>query len=117
MEKTGGYNPGRSRLIISHKRENLYHKPIVCNQCKNAYCMNVCPAGAITRNDRGVVLIDQERCIGCRLCVEFCPEHLVSMDPDTDKAVKCDMCSNDPECVKACPTGALEFIERGENNG
>lgn len=116
MEKISGYNPGRSRLIISHKKENLYHKPIVCNQCENAYCMNVCPVKAIMRNDMGIVLIDEEKCIGCNLCVEFCPENLVSMDPDTGKAVKCDMCHGDPECVKACPTGALELVEKGGYN-
>lgn len=116
MSKTSGFNPRRSRLIIKDKAENLYHKPIVCSQCKNAYCMNVCPAKAITRNKQGIVIIDGDKCIGCGLCVQFCPENLVSLDPDTGKAVKCDMCSGDPECVKACPTGALELIEQGETN-
>lgn len=77
--------------------------------------MKVCPAGAITRNSKGVILIDPDQCVGCGLCVEYCPEHLVFMDTDTDKAVKCDMCDGDPQCVAACPTGALELILSGGN--
>jgi len=116
MEKVNGYNPLRSRLIILNKKENLYHKPIVCNQCKNAYCLNVCPVKAITRNDKGIVLINEEKCVGCKLCVEFCPENLVTIDVDTNKAVKCDFCGGDPECVKACPSNALELLKRENSN-
>jgi len=113
MHHLGGVNPGRARLIVRHKRENLFHKPVVCNQCANAFCMTACPAGAIIRNRAGVVIIDSDQCVGCGLCTKYCPEHLVAMDPDTGKAVKCDLCGKDPECVKACPTGALELIIPG----
>nr|WP_022666935.1 4Fe-4S dicluster domain-containing protein [Desulfospira joergensenii] len=110
MDLLGGYLPGRARLTIQHSRENLYHTPVVCNQCENAYCMNVCPAKAIKRNDQGIVCIDEDRCIGCGTCVEYCPIEMVKMDPDTRKAVKCELCHGEPLCVKACPTGALELV-------
>lgn len=117
MDLVNGYNPRRSRLTIGQKHENLYHIPVVCNQCENAYCMNVCPAKAITRNKEGVVCINAERCIGCGLCVEYCPIDMVKLDPDRQKAVKCELCHGNPLCVEACPTGALELIIVREDQG
>ncbi|MDZ7665516.1 MAG: 4Fe-4S dicluster domain-containing protein [Desulfotignum sp.] len=110
MDLTGGYNPGRARLEIQRHRENLYHLPIVCNQCENAYCMTVCPAGAISRTEAGIVCIDPQKCVGCGLCTEYCPIGMVALDPDTRKAVKCELCGGNPKCVAACPTGALELV-------
>lgn len=115
MDLVKGYNPRRARLTIQNSRENLYHIPVVCNQCENAYCMNVCPVKAITRTEEGIVCIDTDRCIGCGLCVEYCPIQMVSLDPDTQKAVKCELCHGEPLCVKACPTGALELVTRRKN--
>ncbi len=113
MDLIGGYNPRRARLKIQHQKENLYHIPVVCNQCENAYCMNVCPAKAIHRGDNDTVSIDQDKCIGCGLCIQFCPIGMVELDTDKKKAVKCELCQGKPLCVEACPTGALELLYRG----
>ena len=110
MDLINGYNPGRARLAILHKNENLYHFPVVCNQCENAYCMNVCPAGAITRHETGIVCVDEKRCIGCGMCVQYCPIDMVQLDADSQKAVKCELCHGNPLCVEACPTHALELV-------
>jgi Fe-S-cluster-containing dehydrogenase component len=107
-----GYNPRLARLIIENKTEALYHLPRVCNQCENAYCMNVCPVKAISRNDEGIVCIDPSLCIGCGTCVRYCPIGMVFFDPETRKAYKCELCQGDPLCVAACPTGALELVQR-----
>jgi Fe-S-cluster-containing dehydrogenase component len=115
MDLVKGYNPRRSRLNIQHRKENLYHIPVVCNQCENAYCMNVCPAKAINIKDNGIVCIDSEICTGCGLCAEYCPIEMVKIDPDTQKAVKCELCHGKPLCVEACPTRALEFVVLGDN--
>jgi Fe-S-cluster-containing dehydrogenase component len=111
MAKEGGYNPLKARLEIEMKNENLYHQPVVCNHCENPYCMNVCPAGAIYKDKYGYVLIDQNLCIGCKLCVQWCPLGMCKFDESLKKAYKCDFCFGDPECVKACPTNALEIAE------
>lgn len=111
-----GYNPRLARLVIQNKRENLYHIPVVCNQCENAYCMNVCPAKAIQRTDQGTVVIDKEQCIGCGLCAQYCPIEVILFHPETKRSYKCDLCQGNPLCVKVCPTGALEFIH-GKTTG
>ncbi|MCP4024563.1 MAG: 4Fe-4S dicluster domain-containing protein [Desulfobacteraceae bacterium] len=105
-----GYNPRISRLLIQHKNENLYHIPVVCNQCENAYCMNACPTKAIERDENDCVVIDQDKCVACGLCGQYCPLGVINFDPETDKAFKCELCDGHPVCVEACPTGALEFI-------
>lgn len=84
--------------------------PVVCNQCDQAYCMTVCPAKAIRQADNGIVTIDHDRCIGCGLCARYCPIDMVLMDPETQKAHKCELCQGKPLCVEACPTGALELV-------
>ena len=92
-----------------HAQENLYHFPIVCDQCQNPYCANVCPVGAIVRDEAtGALAVDPERCTGCGLCARYCPIDMIRLDPDSDKALKCDLCGGHPACVAACPTGALE---------
>ncbi len=50
-----------------------YFMPRPCMQCENPPCLRVCPVGATFRNSEGVVLVDQDRCIGCRMCMAACP--------------------------------------------
>lgn len=47
--------------------------PVSCQMCENPPCEKVCPAGATYTDDRGVVLVDYERCVGCRYCLSACP--------------------------------------------
>ena len=47
--------------------------PVSCQMCENPPCQKVCPAGATYTDERGVVLVDYERCIGCRYCLASCP--------------------------------------------
>ncbi len=106
-----GYNPRRSRLRIEDRSENLYHFPVVCNQCENPYCANVCPVNAIERDPKtSALVVDQERCIGCGLCIRYCPVEMIHLDPVLEKAVKCNLCNGIPECVSACPTSALILV-------
>ncbi len=87
--------------------------PVVCHQCAKPPCLEVCPVGAITKEDGGVVLVDEELCIGCGACVEACPFGEISLHPSKEVAIKCDLCGGDPECVKWCPTRVLELKTEG----
>ena len=85
-----------------------------CMHCENPSCLQVCPAGAITKGEGGVVSVDSNRCIGCKYCYQACPygvPHYTSEGMD-----KCDFCleagvalGQTPNCVKACKFRALSY--------
>jgi Fe-S-cluster-containing dehydrogenase component len=62
---------------------------------------------AIQRDSKGVVTIDYDECIGCEACVGHCPFGVMMVLPD--KMVKCELCGGNPQCVKYCATGAIEY--------
>ena len=89
------------------------YKPIHCHHCAKAPCKEACPEEAITRDERGIVLIDNERCIGCKECMEACPFGAMQFDDDQEVAMKCDLCherlenNEAPACSKTCPTRCI----------
>lgn len=72
--------------------------------------MESCPVKAIYRAEDGRVLIDEEKCIGCRTCLTACPFGAMFWDYDARKAIKCDLCGGDPYCVKYCPRAAVLYV-------
>lgn len=113
----GGFNPHLSLIKIISYPDHLSQHPVPCNQCRNPFCMTVCPARAISRDEAtGAVVIDRKRCIGCGLCAKYCPLGVIIQEPEDKKYIKCDLCGGNPSCVSACPTGALELARTGGEN-
>lgn len=85
--------------------------PILCRHCEDAPCMHACIAGAIRRTEKGVVLTQSEKCIGCWTCVMVCPYGVIGRHIEEHKAYRCDRCPDRemPACVEACPTRALVY--------
>lgn len=114
---------------------HTFFMPRPCMQCENAPCLNVCPVGATYRNDEGIILVNHDRCIGCRMCMAACPysaRYFNWGEPENPPGAtfanyspeypvphrkgtveKCMLCSHRtkdgklPACVEACPMNAI----------
>jgi Fe-S-cluster-containing dehydrogenase component len=97
--------------------------PVLCFQCNAPMCADVCPSGAIAKNEAGLVLIDEKTCTGCGLCVDGCPYGCMSFNKVKQTAGHCDLCRErvesgiEPACVQHCIGGALQFVTTGELAG
>lgn len=111
----GEVNPSKSRVNVKIVSKDFFYYPVVCQQCGNAPCMEVCPKDALVINEEtGAIEVVEENCIGCRMCVRACPFGAMGILKKDKLANKCDLCGGDPECVKHCFYGALEFKETEE---
>ncbi len=93
------------------------YEPRPCLQCADAPCVNVCPVGAIQTDHKSGTnarVIDQNACIGCKRCIEACERVYeiprIQFDTKRNKAIKCHLCSGDPQCVSWCPNHAINFV-------
>lgn len=114
FEKEQASIPVKSRIRILKVDEAGIDIPGVCQHCESPPCEDVCPMNAICRdpNTEGVI-INQDRCVGCRSCTFVCPYGVISLDVEKKVMIKCDLCGGDPQCVRYCPKGALIY-ERSE---
>lgn len=89
--------------------ENTFHMylPRICNHCLNASCIASCPSGSIyKREEDGIVLVDQDKCRGWRMCVSACPYKKVFYNWESGKAEKCTGCY--PRVESGMPTVCSE---------
>lgn len=101
------------------RRANM---PKLCNHCADAPCVKVCPTGASYQTEDGVVLVDAEKCIGCKYCMTACPYQARWVDEESGEVDKCTFCyhrsSNGllPACVSTCVTRARYFGDLNDPN-
>ncbi|HYJ37182.1 MAG TPA: 4Fe-4S dicluster domain-containing protein, partial [Chitinophagaceae bacterium] len=126
------------------EKASPYWMPTPCFHCDNPPCVKVCPVDATFKRQDGLVLIDNERCIGCKFCMAACPystrvfnwedpkvpEPLASQHYSCESSVpqkkgtvgKCDFCPDMarkgelPHCVSACPNGVFFFGDMNEDS-
>jgi carbon-monoxide dehydrogenase iron sulfur subunit len=105
-------NPAKSAVrVVKREREGL-NVPIVCQQCEEAACADICPVQAISRDaDTDAMVVDEDLCVGCQMCVVACPFGAIVLDKDRRQAIKCDLCGGaEPWCVRFCEPGALTYL-------
>ncbi len=124
LNRVHGYEVEEAGVETSAR---IVHFPRSCLHCETPACVTVCPTGAsYKRAEDGIVLVNPETCIGCKLCSWACPYGAREYDYSIGIMRKCTLCvdriynenlepeDRQPACVKACPTGARHFGDLGD---
>jgi len=113
FKHTGEFAPSRSRIFNEVFLDEAKFITVTCMQCDDPWCVKACPKSAISKEmPSGVVIVDNDRCVGCRTCVSACPFGMIKYVPSLGIVDKCDLCGGDtPECVAFCPTQCLTLEE------
>jgi len=141
-------HPGQNWIKVLSMEDSAhnapYWQPTTCMHCDEPPCVKVCPVDATFKRQDGIVLIDSDRCIGCRFCMAACPYSTrvfnweepvlteevaeqpysceTSMPQKRGTVGKCDFCPDMtrkgelPHCVSACPNGVFMFGDMNEDS-
>jgi anaerobic carbon-monoxide dehydrogenase iron sulfur subunit len=114
-EEQGTVQP---RCMVEQMGVNTF--ALQCRHCEDAACLEACMTGAMHRDPvTGAVICDEDKCVGCWMCVMVCPLGAVlpsQKGAEHKVASKCDLCGmkwdSVPPCVANCPNEALKYEER-----
>ncbi|NUM56033.1 MAG: 4Fe-4S dicluster domain-containing protein [Candidatus Hydrogenedentes bacterium] len=112
IDSPNGGRDGFSESVTGGDVTKAFFVPKLCNHCTHTPCVQLCPVGASYRSPDGVILVDEERCIGCGYCVQACPYGSRFIHPTKHVASKCTLCYHRitkgmrTACVDACPVNA-----------
>jgi len=123
------FNRIRHFEVGSYPNSKTVNFPMSCMHCEDADCVTVCPTGAsYKRAEDGIVLIDQDKCMGCNYCSWACPYGARELDRSTGTMKKCTLCvdriydqnipveDRQPACVLTCPAHARMFGDFDDPN-
>ncbi len=103
----------KSRQRIFVETDGRLNLPLQCRHCQEPLCINACMTGALSRDEAtGKVLVNQDKCVGCWMCVMTCPFGAIEQDTNEKIISKCDRCPDrqQPACAAACPTEAIKYV-------
>ncbi|WP_019241140.1 MULTISPECIES: 4Fe-4S dicluster domain-containing protein [Bacillus] len=113
--ETSQTNRRRIQTIYQQDEQEHIHFSTSCNHCETPACMTVCNHHCIRKMRNGIVVLDNQNCVGCGKCASACPFQAITIHKSTNKADKCDMCygrlqkGEQPVCVQACIAEAISI--------
>jgi len=115
FQDSGGFKHENTNIWVHIDMDQRTIFTLTCLQCETAYCLEICPTGAIKRdpNTRAVV-VDESVCVGCKMCVNACPFGCIHFEGKKRIAAKCNLCNGAPKCVENCMAGALHYGDINE---
>lgn len=113
----GGNWVEEASIPFLYRPNNVYSYSVstACEHCEAPICQEICPAGAVSKRSDGIVLIDDNKCIGCRYCQWACPYGAPAFDESKGVMTKCNFCYDlqdqglNPACVDACVMRCLDY--------
>jgi carbon-monoxide dehydrogenase iron sulfur subunit len=109
IEKSGSLDITRTRIFNVRVEPSLMLS-VTCRMCESPTCVASCPNDALSQDpETGVIVVDDEACVGCGWCVEACEFGAITQDVERPTVEICDLCAgrNVPACVESCPKDAL----------
>ncbi len=123
------FNRIRHYEVGDYPHNKTINFPMSCMHCETAECVDVCPTGAsYKRAEDGIVLVDQDKCMGCNYCSWACPYGARELDRESGTMKKCTLCvdriydeqlapeDRQPSCVITCPAHARHFGDFDDPN-
>jgi Fe-S-cluster-containing hydrogenase component 2 len=106
------FSPSLSRIHVVNI-EPFIDVALTCRFCEDPQCVRVCPTNALRLDEeKGVITVNENKCIGCAWCVERCDFGVITLHPSKKSAIMvCDLCRDmdKPPCVEFCPPKALQL--------
>jgi carbon-monoxide dehydrogenase iron sulfur subunit len=112
LEKEGFPDPSKSRIRVIRLNPWI-NVALACRFCEDAWCVKACPKEALKQSEKGVPLVDADKCSACGWCLQACPYGGIVLHPEK-RVVTCDLCDGNPKCIDFCPEEALQLTQCDE---